>query len=570
MYAASRNRMITSPIAVVICLALFGTMGAQLIAAQANSTATSPVPGQISGHVYRADNNEPVGKAVVSLNPMGGRGITVTTSPQSTRTDANGVYIFSTVTAGNYTVFAQHSGFINEAFQRAINGLSPETITVAAGQTVSQIDIRLLPAAVISGTVLDEDNQPLEGAQVSAIRLRYAKGGQQQEQPLKSVTADDLGNFRLYGLPEGSYFVRVENRNMNPQTGESNFRSAYYPGTPTLEGAQRLKATAGAETSGVRYSVGTQSTYTITGSVIDTTDSPGQRRYMVTAMHTSEGGAFAVSNQATNDSTFTIRGVPSGEYLLTARSLLVGSAVQTAGPNSTVQIAQRQNTGTATVRVADADARANIQISASAEVDGKIVIENSNGQSISGIRVSLQSVASGIGGANSNAGTDQNGAFKIQNVQMGNYVFSIAGRTDMYLKQALCNGRDYTLQPLTIDLGITIGDCTLTLATDTGTVKGQVYDSDKPVPDLVVVAIPQSLSLRRLARYTQTGTTNANGEFQISGIIPGDYLLFALPKDDEQGYFQIDFADRNQRDAERVSVKSGETKTVQLKPTTPQ
>src|ERR1039458_3790410 len=130
---------------------------------------------------------------------------------------------------------------------------------------------------------------------------------------------------------------------MNPQTGESNFRSAYYPGTPTLEGAQRLKATAGAETSGVRYSVGTQSTYTITGSVIDTTDSPGQRRYMVTAMHTSEGGAFAVSNQATNHSTFTIRGVPSGEYLLTARSLLVGSAVQTAGPNSTVQIAQRQN-----------------------------------------------------------------------------------------------------------------------------------------------------------------------------------------------------------------------------------
>ena len=101
-------------------------------------------------------------------------------------------------------------------------------------------------------------------------------------------------------------------------------------------------------------------------------------------------------------------------------------------------------------------------------------------------------------------------------------------------------------------------------------VKGQVYDSEKPVPDLVIVAIPQSLALRRLARYTVTGTTDANGAFQLSGMIPGDYLVFAVPKDDEQGYFQIDFADRNQRDAERVSVKSGDTKTVTLKPTSSQ
>jgi hypothetical protein len=153
---------------------------------------------------------------------------------------------------------------------------------------------------------------------------------------------------------------------------------------------------------------------------------------------------------------------------------------------------------------------------------------------------------------------------------MGSYIFSVLGRNDMYLKQALCGGRDYAFQPLTIDSGINVTDCSLTLATDTGIVKGQVYDSDKPVPDLVIVAIPQSMALRRLARYTVTGNSNVNGEFQLSGMIPGDYLLFAVPKDDEQSYFQLEFADRNQRDAERVSVKSGETKSVQLKSTTPQ
>jgi len=572
VHPANRHRMITYGTHAAIFLVLCGTIFAPRSAAQNNSSATPQQPGQITGQVLRADNNEPIPRAIVSINPMGGRGITVTASPQSTRTDVNGVYTFTTVTPGNYTLSAQHAGFINEMYMRAVVGTIPETVTVAAGETRSKIDIRLLAAGVISGTVLDEDNQPLENAQVAAVRIRYQKGGQQQEMPLQQVTSDDLGNFRLFGLPEGNYFVRVEGRNANLPGAESSFRSSYYPGTPTLDSAQKLKATAGTETSGVRFSVGTQSTYTITGSVIDSTDSPGPRRYSVTAMRMSEGGNFAVGNQASADSTYTIRGVTSGDYLVTARSIQSGPPVQTAGPNGTITMLTRQYSGSAMVRVADNDARTNIQIGTTAEVDGKIIIENSTGQSISGIRVNLQSqtFAPGIGGAVANASADQNGIFKFQNVQSGSYFFSIAGRTDMYLKQAVCQGRDYTYQALTVDSGVTIGDCTLTLATDTAVMKGQVYDSDKPVPNVVVVAIPQSSALRRIARYTVTANTDTNGAFQISGMVPGDYLVFAVPKDDEQGYFQLEFADRNQRDAERVSVKAGDAKTVTLKPATSQ
>jgi uncharacterized GH25 family protein len=571
VHIAYRNRMITTA-AIVACLALCGTIFAPNSAAQNNSSATQQQPGQITGHVYRADNNEPIPRAMVSLNPTGGRGVTVTASPQSTRTDATGAYTFTTVAPGSYVIGGQHSGFINGFFMRTVNGAGPETITVQASETVSKIDIRLLAGAVISGTVLDEDNQPLEGAQVSAVRMHYLKGGQQTEQPLRSVTADDQGNFRLYGLPEGNYFVRMDNRNMGMQSGEPAFRSAYYPGTPAIESAQRVKATAGAETSGVRFAIGTQSTFTISGSVIDNSDSPGQRRYMVTAIRTSEGESIGLSNQATNDSSFAIHGVPSGDYLLTARSLTPPAPVQVSGPNGSVQVVQRVNSGTAMVRVSEADTRVNIPINGMAEVDGKVAIENTNGQSISGIRVTLQSQSfgAGLGNATSNAGTDQNGVFKIQNVQMGSYLFSVAGRNDMYLKQAVCSGRDYTYQPMAIDSAITIADCSLTLSMDTAVMSGQVLDSNKPVPDLVVVAVPQSLALRKIARYTMTASTDANGAFKISGMIPGDYLVFAVPKDDEQSYFQIDFADRNQRDSERVSINSGDTKTVTLRPATSQ
>ena len=45
-------------------------------------------------------------------------------------------------------------------------------------------------------------------------------------------------------------------------------------------------------------------------------------------------------------------------------------------------------------------------------------------------------------------------------------------------------------------------------------------------------------------------------------MVPGHAECLQVPKDDEQSYFQIDFADRNQRDAERRSVKSGDAMTI--------
>ena len=146
VHPAYRHRMITRGTHAAIFLALCGTTFAPRAAAQNNSSTTPQQPGQITGHVYRADTNEPLPRAVVSLNPQGGRGITVTASPQSTRTDVNGAYTFTTVTPGNYTLSAQHTGFINEMYMRAVMGTIPETVSVTAGETRSKIDIRLLAA----------------------------------------------------------------------------------------------------------------------------------------------------------------------------------------------------------------------------------------------------------------------------------------------------------------------------------------------------------------------------------------------------------------------------------------
>jgi hypothetical protein len=59
---------------------------------------------------------------------------------------------------------------------------------------------------IISGRVLDEDGEPLPWAQVSALREVYFRG--KRKLSLEAlVPTNDLGEYRLFGLKPGRYFV---------------------------------------------------------------------------------------------------------------------------------------------------------------------------------------------------------------------------------------------------------------------------------------------------------------------------------------------------------------------------
>jgi hypothetical protein len=496
------------------------------------------------------------------------------------------MFTFATVPPGNYLIRADHTGFITKFYGDGGRDSGGDVITVAAGQDLGKKDIGLIPAGVISGTVFDDQGDPIEGMTVSAIHLQYSPGGQERENPVRTATTDDLGNFRLFGLTPGNYFVRTGVVNQGISIGniaESrlSYRMTYYPGTASVEGAQRIRVAPGSEASGVRFSVGFQSTYTIRGTIVDPSSGPGQRRYAITIGRagTNQAGAIVAGGSATNaDGSFVLSGISSGDYIVTARAIQTNIVVVPSGPNSTsasVNAQPRTDAGYAGVRVTDADARVSIQIGRSSEVRGKVVIENSRSQSPSGYTILLQPQSQAIVSAGNSSNTysatfDSIGSFDIQNIEPGSYSISVIGKGDLYLMRAVCGGRDYTFQPLVVEPNSSLGECTLTLANDPGTISGQVLDGDKPIADSVVVAIPQTPSLRQIPRYSKTARTDVNGQFKIVGLVPGDYFLFAVAPDDEQSYYAVDFAERHQRDIERVSVQAGESKTINLKPTTPQ
>lgn len=118
-------------------------------------------------------------------------------------------------------------------------------------------------------------------------------------------------------------------------------------------------------------------------------------------------------------------------------------------------------------------------------------------------------------------------------------MFALSGRDQerAYIEKAVCNGRDYAASVFTLTLDTSL-DCTVTVANDIGVIYGKVMNGDNPATKVVVLVIPESRDLRRLPHYTVVSKTDSAGEYKLLGVIPGDYLLFAVPPTSRQWPFR--------------------------------
>src|SRR6266851_5740479 len=128
--------------------------------------------------------------------------------------------------------------------------------------TKTYLIFKLIPAAVIAGRVFNEDGEPVPNASVMAAREAYQEGRKTMTQ-FKQVTTDDLGAFRLFGLPPGRYFVSamewqwgnvVGDKEFSGSSGqtasEQGYAKTYYPGTSDIARASAINVKEGDEVPG--------------------------------------------------------------------------------------------------------------------------------------------------------------------------------------------------------------------------------------------------------------------------------------------------------------------------------
>jgi len=153
----------------------------------------------VSGSVTLADGS-PVTGSVTLFDP---------TTGVSGRGFLSAGQFSAFVSPGNYVVYAQPDPFpptdiAPEYYGQSFSVDTATRVAVPAGSQISGIDITLAPGAVITGRLLDANNQPIVGGGVFALSSNNPTGLLEPGFGSGSGT-DATGVFTLVGVPTGTY-----------------------------------------------------------------------------------------------------------------------------------------------------------------------------------------------------------------------------------------------------------------------------------------------------------------------------------------------------------------------------
>ena len=192
-------------------------MGAFLLLPLALAAQTNPADScSVSGQVTNASTGEPVRRALVALRRIDGSpGVVMNIQvTQSGSTDAAGRFAIAGVAPGKYRLSAEHNGFLITQYGARGPNKPGTLLTLEPGQKSSDLVLRMTPHGVIAGRVLDEDGEPVSIVDVQLSRQQYMQGRKQMVRAGGGNT-NDLGEYRIFGLAPGRYFLSATSR-QNP------------------------------------------------------------------------------------------------------------------------------------------------------------------------------------------------------------------------------------------------------------------------------------------------------------------------------------------------------------------
>jgi len=164
------------------------------------ATAQPPPTASLQGVVIKAGSNDPVSK--VTLELRGGA------QPYTITTGIDGRFLLRNLPGGVYQLFASRDGYVPMEYGQRWSDGPGVPIRIAPGQQVGNIQIAMMATASISGRITDESGQPMVNAQVQALSSSF-QGELRILIPVQQVRTNELGEYRLYWLTPGRYYLNV-------------------------------------------------------------------------------------------------------------------------------------------------------------------------------------------------------------------------------------------------------------------------------------------------------------------------------------------------------------------------
>jgi protocatechuate 3,4-dioxygenase beta subunit len=572
--------------------------------------------GSIEGFVIEAGSGKPIVKAQVSLSRSGTRGEAL-----SATTNSGGRFLFTNVFPGQYRLTATRNGYVRTEYgQRSLNrpGLP---LTVNPGQTMQNALLYVIPAGTIAGRVFDMDGEALAGVTVQAFKYVY-QNGERVLNAVQNARTNDLGEYRLYWLNPGQYYVsatynsgplggvlsalplppggpggpagpggpgalgvlagpggaqiraavesaiaeagaigegRVAAFLAEEPQGDETYIPVYYPGTTDVESAAPIDLRPGTVYNGIDMTVEQARTLRVRGQVLGTNGQPAQNA--VVTLVPRQRVAVSMNNRF------------RGRRLNLQGTFEIRGVVP--GAYDVVAFVNDRN-GSMSARVPIEVGSSDIEnvtlaVTPGFSIPGRVSLEGLDlTTDISRLRVSLAPRTpmfgpGGRGGGNGPGPLKADGTFMLQNIGPGDYRLNIPGMPrNSYIKAARLGSTDVLDSGLKVD-GPPPAGLEILISGNTGSLSGTVLDEKQnPSVNVIAVLVPD-LARRHRSDLYRTTNTDALGKFHVDGIPPGDYRAFAW-EDVETGAWQDpDFLRIHEDRGKSVRITEKGQDTVELR-----
>lgn len=476
-------------------------------------------------------------------------------------TDQAGHYSFADVNIGLHRLVLQKTGYILLDQEISTNETAVFNVTLSS----NTFSFRMGHLGSIDGTVLASDGARLQNVAVQLLRLRYGVDGvgYLEADPATPVArTNSAGEFTLADIPPGPWYLQAKDKTNG---------ALYYPGTSDVAFAQSIALSPGSEQHALKLTFDAPSRVKVSGSIVSETPPKHVSFYLVSnnaSYSRIVGPPLELSDYDIVGDRFEIRNVSAGSYDLYF-GILMPEATTTRPRiyNPTFSVDRIpltvKNEDVTDIRLTP---RLGIEIEGAFMLDQAAAARHQDLSRVVAIlrpkdgKPALLSPKS----ANFLKPTTADGHFHFQSVTSGEYYLLVSRPPDLYVNTVRLGSR--VISPQSFDIGSDVdGPLLIELKGDGATFSGTVKDShDSPAPDATVILLPP-IDLRNDPESYRQATTNASGEFRITGIRPGRHWAYAFSKIDNNAWKNPDYMAQFAPLGTSIEFMAGEQRQLELK-----
>ena len=534
--------------------------------------------------LVKRSSGDPISDVEVTLNPVvnANPAAGATESPIVKTTDTAGRAVFLNLAEGLYRVQAQREGYFGVSagnYSAAASGsaavgpqiaLNPQGARGQARQPSQQVTLTMAQGSTIAGQITGPNRKPATAVQVEAFTVGYQQGRRvikRVSSNISTVQTDDRGEYRLFWLPPGDYYIRTLQGNgaRGASTRNSNYpTNVYYPGTLDPRTATLVTITEGSNRSGVDILMQASEGVTVSGTIINTipggapgpqgqvnrnvaslvlvprdsfiAENPPLIPNLASAGAARRGGSVNLSDPT--ETSFEIRGVPPGIYdfypLYRDGS---GDFVAAGGTGyytgrTTITVGTENVTGVQSVIRPGSNLKVHVDVIGTPPATGRGLVQTLLPASVrvqidskENLPILLSRTARGL------SAPDANGILTMSNLVDARYhVSTLNGLpADAYVSELSHDSLTVT-DDGTFEVSGSETTLNITISRGGGTVQGIAQDSKhNPSPAAAISLIPD-FPRRQNGLFYKNTIAMANGAFAFNGVAPGTYKLFAWEK----------------------------------------